>query len=95
MTVGENIKVDAFLIAEMRSRESSWLQYPGGLIDHDQWNTELAVIRYILSSPRARLWWTRRGRAIVSAEFASFVDDVVKTLLDSNGYSIATNWSNP
>ena len=93
LTVDENIQLDAYLTASMRSREFSWLQYESGLIDAAQWNTELAVIRSIMSAPRVRLWWTRLGRTYVSGEFAAFVDDLNRDPLASDDWAAITRWS--
>jgi hypothetical protein len=95
LTADENIKLDAYFTATMRGREFSWLQYRSGLIDEDQWKTELAVVRSIMSSPRIRLWWTKLGRTYVSSEFAAFVDDLNKSPRASDDWAAITNWSNP
>ena len=93
LTIEENIQLDAYLTASMRSREFSWLQFQNGLIDEEQWTTELAVIRSIMSAPRIRLWWTRLGRTYVSMEFATFVDDLIKDPAPSDDWLTITHWS--
>jgi hypothetical protein len=93
LTSEENIQIDAFFTASMRSREFSWLQFRRGLIDEEQWNTELAVIRSIMSSSRIRLWWSTLGRTYVSAEFARFVDDSIESAPVSDNWATITHWS--
>jgi hypothetical protein len=93
LTAEENIELDAYLTASMRSREFSWLQFQSGLIDEEQWKTELAVIRSIMSAPRIRLWWTRLGRTYVSSEFAAFVDGLNKNPSASDDWDTITHWS--
>jgi len=93
LTADENIQIDAFFTASMRSREFSWLQFRRGLIDEEQWKTELAVIRSVMSSPRIRLWWSRLGRTYVSAEFARFVDDSIESAPASDDWATITHWA--
>lgn len=96
LTTEENIEVDAFLTAALRAREFSWLQFRSRLIDEAQWNTELAVIRSIMSSPHARLWWNRLGRTYVSAEFSEFLDGVIGDQpAANNDWETITVWSEP
>jgi len=94
LTAEENASLDAWLTASMRGREYAWLQYEGGLIDDDQWNTELAVTRIVVSAPRTRLWWTRLGRNYVSAEYAAFVDGLIKDQPTSDKWETSTTWAN-
>jgi hypothetical protein len=93
LTADENIKLDAYLTASMRSREFSWLQFQSGLIDEEQWQTELAVIRSIMSASRIRLWWARLGRTYVSSEFATFIDELIKSPSTSDDWDTITHWS--
>jgi hypothetical protein len=75
LTREENVKLNAWLGAVMRVREFSWLQYRQGILDDDQWNTEYAVMEFIMTNPRIRLWWQRTGRLTVSPAFVEFVDE--------------------
>jgi hypothetical protein len=93
LTAEENIQIDALFTASMRAREFAWLQFRSGLIDEEQWQTELAVIRSILSSPRIRLWWSRVGRTYFSAKFARFVDDLSEISPASDDWVTITHWS--
>ena len=93
LTPEENVKVGAFLIAMMRAREFSWLQFRSGLIDERQWKTEGSVIQPLLSSPRTRRWWTVQGRALVNPEFAVYVDGLTKAPPMFNMFEASTKWS--
>jgi len=93
LTAEENIQIDAFFTASMRSREYAWLQFRSGLIDEQQWKTELAVIRSVMSSARVRLWWRRLGRTYVSVEFAGFVDESIESTPFSDDWVTITHWS--
>jgi hypothetical protein len=96
LTAEENIQIDAFLTAALRVREFSWLQFRSGLIDEAQWNTELAVMRSLLSSARSRLWWDKLGRSYVSAEFSEFLDGVISDLPSGNDdWETIATWSDP
>ena len=78
LTANENIQLHMYLIANMRVREFSWLQYKSGTIDQLQWDTEFVVMKIILGTPRSRLWWSTIGRPAFSQEFATFVDDSIR-----------------
>jgi len=62
LTSDEHVRLNMILVAMMRGREYSWLQYQNGIIDEAQWQTELAVIIFILDSQRTRDWWEKVGR---------------------------------
>jgi hypothetical protein len=54
LTPEEQTKINFFLLALLRVREYSWLQYQDGIIDQEQWDTEVGVIGIVLSSVRTR-----------------------------------------
>ncbi len=94
LSVEENIQLDAFLTALFRVREYSWLQYQAGVIDEAQWSTELAVIQSLLSTDLSRLWWNKVGRLYVSAEFSTFLSDLIRNQSTSDDLWKATfDWS--
>jgi len=94
MTEDEQIKVGAWLAAAMRAREFSWLQYRDEIIDKAQWDTELAIIHWILDTPRTRDWWEHTGKFAVSSEFASFVDSEIRKRPEpTDAWSRETNWA--
>jgi hypothetical protein len=73
------IRLSAFLFALMRFGEFAWGQYREGAIDSEQWSTEVNVIRFVFDAQRTRDWWEDIGRGVFNAEFADFVDDILKT----------------
>lgn len=79
LTEVEQIRLDAFLTSSLRSREFAWLQYQGGAIDEDQYDTELAVIAVIFDASRNRRWWDQLGRQYFSKDFANFVDETLES----------------
>jgi hypothetical protein len=80
----------------MRLREFSWLQFRNGIIDDNQWSTELVIIQSVLSSTHIRVWWDSVGRQIYGSEFVEFVDDALKDQPISNElFETMTNWTNP
>ena len=92
LTPEEIVMLDSWLQATMRSREFAWLQYQSGLIDQEQWDTELSVIRLLLAQRRTRLWWSEQGRTRVSAKFSAFVDGVVKNTPESGPLGAGKTW---
>ena len=50
LTPEEHVKLDAFLIMTLRSREFAWLQYRDGIVDQAQWDTEIAVIASVFDA---------------------------------------------
>ena len=78
LTQEEQIRLDAFLTSSLRAREFVWLQYRDGVIDEDQYRTELAVIEEIFDAARNRRWWSALGKEYVSEEFAVFIEGVLE-----------------
>jgi hypothetical protein len=75
LSEAENVQLHMALIATMRLREFSWLQFNEGTIDQSQWATEYGVMRILLGTPRTRHWWITLGRPAFSTEFVAFVDE--------------------
>ena len=78
LSEAESVQLHMALIATMRVREFSWLQYREGTIDQTQWATEFVVMQVILGTPRTRHWWNTIGRPAFSPEFGAFVDESIK-----------------
>jgi hypothetical protein len=94
LTEEDQVKVGAWLAAAMRAREYSWLQHRDGIIDEAQWDTEVAIILWILSTARTRDWWENRGRFGSSAGFAEFVDSAIQNQpVTGDGWREETNWA--
>ena len=62
----ENIKVNFWLTAVMRSREFAWLQFRDGNIDEMQWHQEVMVIQAILNTAVNRTGRINEGRTVVA-----------------------------
>jgi len=77
-TQREQLMLNSWLVGALRARQFSWLQYNAGTIDEAQWNTEVVVISNVLSTPRARQWWEKIGRASFAPDFGAFVDGVIR-----------------
>jgi hypothetical protein len=88
----ENIKV-YFWRTTVRAREFAWLQFRDGIIDEVQLRQESLVIQAVLGRGVSRLWWESVGRPIFPAEFAAFVDDLLR---DDAGVdaSMLASWAN-
>jgi len=75
------IRINAYALGFIRSRENQWLQYQNGVIDERSWRTYQAAIPSMLNSELMRSWWRSRS---TKGEFdEGFVTDVNK-LLDAN-----------
>jgi hypothetical protein len=90
LTTEEHIRLGFWLAGSMRSREFAWLQYGKGVIDEVQWHTEALAIQNLLLPPVSRGWWESVGRKIFSAEFARFVDDLIRDQPTTN--ELAEYW---
>ena len=96
LTPEEQIRMTWWFAAAMRTREFAWLQYQNGVIDEVQWHTESLAIQNVLASHNGRTWWDSVGRKIFSAEFVSFVDDLIRDHPISNELiEIMTDWKSP
>ena len=95
LTEAESIQLHMYLIANMRVREFSWLQYSSGTIDQSQWDTEFAVMKIILGTPRTRHWWSTMGRPAFSQEFATFVDESIRNEpVTDEVWNLMQTWTN-
>lgn len=74
LTADQNLELHTFLVAAIRVRQFSWLQYRSGTIDETKWSTELNVFEIVLSTDRTRTWWHTMGRPAFGQEFRDFVD---------------------
>lgn len=95
LTTDEQIKLYTWLVSILKIREFSWLQRQSGVIDDEQWASELAVTAAVTQAPRVRLWWRRVGNQTVSDEFRGFVDSLIARHPASNGiYDAQMRWAN-
>lgn len=89
------VRLHSFLAAIMRGREFAWLQYRKGIIDEDQWQTELAVMNTTLTTKRPRLWWDKLGRKMFNPRFVEFVDNTVAKNIDHSLVEMVQSWDDP
>lgn len=75
LSESQSVRLHMTLVATMRLREFSWLQFREGTIDESQWATEYGVMQMLLGTPRTRHWWNTVGRHPFSSEFVEFVDE--------------------
>jgi hypothetical protein len=87
----ENVKVFFWLTTVMRAAEFAWLQFRDGVIDEVQWRQELLVVQTVLGDDINRLWWSR-ARPMFAAEFAAYVDEVVRDAPVTNAGRGLTSW---
>lgn len=93
LTQDESVLLGDWLTSSMRFREYSWLQYRSGVIDENQWNTELLVIEIVLSAQKPRQWWSLVGREQVNPEFAVFVDELLEqNPVNDEYWQLALDW---
>jgi len=94
LSAEEQIRLDNYFTASLRSREFSWLQYQDGSIDELQWATEQAVLRSIFDSRQSRDWWNALGQYVVGNEFGAFVDDLLQQNAPTETiWNASANWS--
>jgi hypothetical protein len=94
LTSDEHIRLNMILVAMMRGREFSWLQYQNGIIDETQWQTELAVIIFVFDSQRTRDWWEKVGRNAFSDQYSEFVDSLIQNNPPTEVlWKSITNWT--
>jgi len=79
ITAEEQIRLNSWLFALMRSREFAWLQYRNGVIDEVQWQTEVGAIKFFFDAQRARDWWNVIGRRPFGREFVGFIDGIIQS----------------
>ena len=94
LTPRESVKLDAWLKATLRSRDFAWHQYQNGLIDRGQWASEENVLKTVLTPRTNREWWNKIDRQTHDADFADYVDDLLRKLpVSDNYYNTILNWT--
>ena len=95
LTAEEQIRLDTYWAASLKAREYVWLQYNDGVIDSDLFNSELAVLRVVFDSSKARTWWSKLGRQYFSEEFIAFVEEEMeRTPATDTVWKDASIWNN-
>ncbi len=53
----EKIRLQFWIIGQMRAREHEWLQYKNGALDEETWMSYREVIFFLLGTERSRALW--------------------------------------
>ena len=77
LTPQEHVRLSVFLTTSLKAKEFAWLQYQDGVIDEEQWRSEVVVIGIIFDAQRNRKWWEMLGREFFKGGFRDFVDDLI------------------
>lgn len=67
------MRLEAYLIAIVRTREHQWFQFRNGLLDRQTFEAYLSGLTANLQWPRARKWWEHVKYRYFDKEF---VDEV-------------------
>jgi len=73
----EKIKLQFWIIGQMRAREHEWLQYQSGALDEATWLSYRGVIYFLLGTERARALWDLCS-PYFNAEFAEMVGEMIE-----------------
>jgi hypothetical protein len=77
LTREEKIRLNEWLIADLRGREFEWMQHRDGSIDQGTFESYKAAVTVNLGTPRTRNWW-QVNRPLFDPKFAEFVDSVIR-----------------
>jgi hypothetical protein len=88
----EKINVDAWMQLSMHMRECEYYEWKRGTLPRERWQALQQIISINLSAQWCREWWSTHGRATKTAEFASFVDELIKGQDLVRDYFEAGNW---
>ena len=77
LTPKEHVRLSVFLTTSLKAKEFAWLQYQDGVIDEEQWHSQIVVIQVIFDAQRNRRWWDKLGREYFKGGFRDFIDSVI------------------
>jgi hypothetical protein len=78
LTDNEKRRLDTYLVAFMRVRESNWFQYKSGGIDERTWESyRRSTVSLLSRTARMRNWWYRTGAGFFDAEFKEEIDQML------------------
>lgn len=69
--------MNSWMVAFFRMRELDWFNYRNGVIGEDEWTSYRQSIHSVLSTDRARVWWSNMSRNY-SPGFAALVTETIK-----------------
>ena len=73
----DKIKLQFWIIGQMRAREHEWLQHKSGAMDKDTWVSYRDVIYFLLGTERARALWEMCS-PFFNPDFAEMVKKMMK-----------------
>ena len=73
----EKVKLQFWIIGQMRAREHEWLQYRSGALDEETWLSYRGVIYFLLGTERARVLWDH-CRPYSNADYVAMVEEMMK-----------------
>tara|TARA_R110002049_G_scaffold78774_4_gene200511 strand:+ start:11003 stop:11491 length:489 start_codon:yes stop_codon:yes gene_type:complete len=73
----EKIKLQFWIIGQMRAREHEWLQHRSGAMDEETWISYRDVIYFLLGTKRARALW-KMCSPFFNPDFAEMVRTMMK-----------------
>ena len=72
----EKVKLQFWIIGQMRAREHEWLQHRSGAMDEETWMSYRDVIFFLLGTERARSLWEMCA-PFFNPDFAAMVDQMI------------------
>ena len=76
-TAAEKVKLQFWIIGQMRAREHEWLQYKSGALDDETWLSYRGVIYFLLGTERARALW-RLCSPYFNPAYAEMVEEMIR-----------------
>ena len=73
----DKIKLQFWIIGQMRAREHEWLQHRSGAMDEETWMSYRDVIYFLLGTERARALWEMCS-PFFNPDFAEMVQSMMK-----------------
>ncbi len=73
----EKVKLQFWIIGQMRAREHEWLQHRSGAMDEETWLSYRDVTYFILGTKRARALWEMCS-PFFNPDFADVVGEMIK-----------------
>jgi hypothetical protein len=73
----EKIKLQFWIIGQMRAREHEWLQHRSGAMDEETWMSYRDVIYFLLGTERARDLWSMCS-IYFNPDYADMVGEMMK-----------------
>ena len=77
LTAAEKVKLQFWIIGQMRAREHEWLQHRSGALDEETWLSYRGVIYFLLGTARARALWGLCS-SYFNPDFVAMTGDMVR-----------------